>query len=469
MLGQHQRVNYVLLTIVLDILCLIGAILIAQRLRATVSIGPSVAAPETFPPYVIVLILLIWNAFFIVFSVHIPEKNYRFIVEAERLLLASCFSLLTLAGALYFSYRTLSRLLIIYFFLASVALLIGWRLIVYIARRLLRVPSFLRPRGVIIVGSSDLALQVAERIQEYAWTGLNLRGLVDDPPLKAETSLPLLGSLADLREVILSHNIEEVVIALRDQSYDTINDIVAMLQELPVRIRVVPGYFSLALFRATVEDFGGMPLINLRDPALSSSQRLVKRIFDLVIGSLSLVVALPVMALIAVAIRLDSPGPILFKQERIGENGRPFTMYKFRSMYVDAEERLKEVIHRDENGNVLYKTPNDPRVTRVGRFIRRTSLDELPQLFNVLKGDMSLVGPRPELPWLVEKYENWQRKRFAVPQGITGWWQVNGRSDKPMHLSTEDDLYYIQNYSILLDIIILWKTLTAVLKRRGAF
>jgi len=175
------------------------------------------------------------------------------------------------------------------------------------------------------------------------------------------------------------------------------------------------------------------------------------------------------MALIAIAIRLDSPGPILFKQERIGENGRPFTMYKFRSMYVDAEERLKEVIRRDENGNVLYKTPNDPRVTRVGRFIRRTSLDELPQLFNVLKGDMSLVGPRPELPWLVEKYENWQRKRFAVPQGITGWWQVNGRSDKPMHLSTEDDLYYIQNYSILLDIIILWKTLTAVLKRRGAF
>jgi len=144
-------------------------------------------------------------------------------------------------------------------------------------------------------------------------------------------------------------------------------------------------------------------------------------------------------------------------------------MLKLRSMYVDADARLQEVIRTTEDGDITFKRRDDPRITRVGRFMRRTSLDELPQLFNVLMGDMSLVGPRPELPWLVERYEPWQRKRFAVPQGITGWWQVNGRSDKPMHLSTEDDLYYIQNYSILLDIIILWKTLTAVLKRRGAF
>jgi len=469
MLGQHQRVNYVLLTIVLDILCLIGAILIAQRLRATVSIGPSVAAPETFPPYVIVLILLIWNAFFIVFSVHIPEKNYRFIVEAERLLLASCFSLLTLAGALYFSYRTLSRLLIIYFFLASVALLIGWRLIVYIARRLLRVPSFLRPRGVIIVGSSDLALQVAERIQEYAWTGLNLRGLVDDPPLKAETSLPLLGSLADLREVILSHNIEEVVIALRDQSYDTINDIVAMLQELPVRIRVVPGYFSLALFRATVEDFGGMPLINLRDPALSSSQRLVKRIFDLVIGSLSLVVALPVMALIAVAIRLDSPGPILFKQERIGENGRPFTVYKFRSMYVDAEQRLEELRNQNEASGPLFKVRDDPRRTRVGRFIRTTSIDEIPQFLNVLRGEMSIVGPRPGLPNEVAQYQEWHHKRLQVLPGITGMWQVSGRSNLTFDEMVMLDIYYAENWSLSLDLRIMLRTIPQILFGDGAY
>jgi lipopolysaccharide/colanic/teichoic acid biosynthesis glycosyltransferase len=172
---------------------------------------------------------------------------------------------------------------------------------------------------------------------------------------------------------------------------------------------------------------------------------------------------------VALAIKLDSPGPVFFSQQRVGENGRLFLMFKFRSMVLGAEEMRDRVSEVDEEGNVVYKTRYDPRVTPVGRFLRRTSLDELPQLFNVLKGEMSLVGPRPEMPWLVEEYDLWQRKRFAVPQGITGWWQVNGRSDKPMHLHTEEDLYYVQNYSLLLDILILWKTAGVVLKGRGAY
>ncbi len=468
MLHGH-RVNQALFAILLDILSLLVAMLVSQHLRNTFSFSFSVAAPEKFPLLLVIGVLIIWNVFFVMFSVHVPDKNYRLIVEVERLLLACFFAMLTLAGTLYFTYREISRLLVIYFFLTSTGLMLGWRLLVHYAGRLLRYTRPVRRRPVIIIGSSEIAMQVAEHIREYAWAGLDLRGLVDDPPPKVETTLSILGSLADLRRVVLDHGIEEVIIALRDQSYDKINGIVATLHELPVRVRVVPCYFSLALFRATVEDFGGMPLINLRDPALSWGQRLVKRIFDLVVGSLVGLCSLPVMALVAIAIKLDSPGPVLFKQERIGENGKPFIMYKFRSMYVDAEKRQAEVIRQDENGHILHKSPDDPRVTRVGRFIRRASLDELPQIFNVLKGEMSLVGPRPELPWLVEKYESWQRKRFAVPQGITGWWQVNGRSNKPMHLSTEDDLYYIQNYSLLLDIVILWKTLMAVLKRRGAF
>jgi exopolysaccharide biosynthesis polyprenyl glycosylphosphotransferase len=196
---------------------------------------------------------------------------------------------------------------------------------------------------------------------------------------------------------------------------------------------------------------------------------MVKRAFDLIVGSVIQIFVAPVMILIAFAIKISSPGPILFKQRRVGENGRLFWMYKFRSMIVDADTQLREVIREDEEGNIIHKTPHDPRITYIGRFIRRTSLDELPQLFNVMKGEMSLVGPRPELPFLVEKYEPWQRKRFAVPQGITGWWQVNGRSDKPMHLHTEDDLYYVQNYSLLLDMRILIKTIWVVLRGKGAY
>ncbi|NBD35090.1 MAG: exopolysaccharide biosynthesis polyprenyl glycosylphosphotransferase, partial [Chloroflexi bacterium] len=248
-----------------------------------------------------------------------------------------------------------------------------------------------------------------------------------------------------------------------------VNFIVARLHELPVNIRIIPDYFSLALYRATASDFGGIPMINLRDPALNDYQRLLKRGFDLVIGGLLTLLAMPVMIIIAIAIKLDSRGPILFKQKRVGENGRLFDMYKFRSMVVNAEALQEKINQVDEEGHLIHKVKDDPRVTRVGRFIRRWSLDELPQFFNVLKGDLSLVGPRPEMPWLVEEYENWQRKRFAVPQGITGWWQVNGRSDKMMHLHTDEDLYYIQNYSLWLDILILLKTPWVVLRGKGAY
>jgi lipopolysaccharide/colanic/teichoic acid biosynthesis glycosyltransferase len=178
---------------------------------------------------------------------------------------------------------------------------------------------------------------------------------------------------------------------------------------------------------------------------------------------------LPLMGLIALAIKLDSPGPVLFRQARVGENGELFHMLKFRSMVVNAEQLQTAVNEVDADGHLIHKREDDPRVTRVGRFIRRWSLDELPQFFNVLKGEMSLIGPRPELPWLVEKYEPWQRKRFAVPQGLTGWWQVNGRSDKMMHLHTDEDLYYIQNYSLWLDIYILLKTPWVILRGKGAF
>lgn len=194
-----------------------------------------------------------------------------------------------------------------------------------------------------------------------------------------------------------------------------------------------------------------------------------KRVFDLLLGSFALLLALPLMMLAALMIYLEDGSPVIFRQKRVGRDGRLFEIYKFRTMVKNAERLQSQVEQRDRDGNVIYKIRNDPRVTRVGRVLRRFSLDELPQLFNVLAGTMSLVGPRPELPALVANYESWQHKRFTVPPGMTGWWQIHGRSDRPMHLHTEDDLYYIQNYSIWLDLQIILRTLWIVIIGKGAY
>lgn len=465
----RERLNYAVFSYVLDLLATLAALRLATDLRLDFSLGRSLASPIDVPLPLVGLTLVIWSIVFFTLSVYEPRRTYRAADEFQTVFVATTFSLLVLAGALYFSYRQLSRLLIVYFYVLDVAILFGWRSVARLVFKLLNGRTY-RPRNVVIVGVTELGRQAAEMIQQREWMGLRLLGFLDDRESPSTPfALPILGSFDETRRIVEQHNVEEVVIALHNRAYSRLNQIVADLHNLPVHIRIVPDYLSLALYRATVEDFGGVPLINLRDPALTGYQRMVKRAFDLIVGTLVTIVALPIMALIAVAIKLDSPGPVLFRQERIGENGRRFIMYKFRSMVENADEQRREVLQHDEQGNVIHKVPDDPRVTRVGCFIRRTSMDELPQLFNVLKGDMSLVGPRPELPWLVEEYEPWQRKRFAVPQGITGWWQINGRSDKPMHLHTEDDLYYIQNYSLLLDVQILWKTIAVVLKRQGAF
>lgn len=200
---------------------------------------------------------------------------------------------------------------------------------------------------------------------------------------------------------------------------------------------------------------------------LTLAERRLKRVFDLLATLVLMVPALPLSLAIALAIALDSRGPIVFRQQRLGENGRRFWMYKFRSMLDGAEEYEPEPAG---SGEVGFKHAGDPRITRVGRWLRRTSLDELPQLLNVLRGEMSLVGPRPELPWIAERfYEPWQYGRLLVPQGMTGWWQVTGRSDRPMYLKTQDDLYYIEHYTFWLDLWILLRTVGAVVKGRGAY
>jgi exopolysaccharide biosynthesis polyprenyl glycosylphosphotransferase len=310
---------------------------------------------------------------------------------------------------------------------------------------------------------------VQTRVDLHRHLNVEFVGFLDDDPKKRQDDPLVLGCIDDIRPVITGEHVTDVVVALPSRAHERVNQVTTLLEAVPVRVWVVPDYFQFFLRQARMEDFLNIPMLNLRAPALTESERLVKRGFDLVVGLLLLVPFGLMMLLCALLIWLDDGLPILYRQKRVGENGRLFTMYKFRTMVKNADKMQALVEQADGDGNMVHKRKDDPRVTRVGRILRRLSLDEFPQLFNVLRGTMTFVGPRPELPYLVEKYQSWQRKRFSVPQGVTGWWQIHGRSDKPMHLHTEDDLYYVQNYSIWLDVQIIIRTVWIVLRGKGAY
>lgn len=465
-------VNYAIFSIVIDValtlLALAGATFLVRFIPDSMT---NLRGPALISPYIMLTVPLIWGITFLVLSVYDPKRIYKAIDEMQIVTVATLSSALLFAGLLYLGQRDFSRWVFILFVSIDIVLLLGWRLLARIIFRISRMPA--GERHVLIVGTGEVGQRVGQMIEEYRSVGLNLSGYLDEAPPSTdeddEVIVHILGPIEDVRQVVQVGHIDDVVIALPQRDYAQINQLVLALHDLPVNVRVVPDYFSLALYRASVEDFGGLPMINLRDPALNDVQRLVKRMFDLVISSILLGLVMLPMAIITLLIRLDSRGPIIFRQQRVGENGRLFAMYKFRSMVVGAETMQDVVSEMTDDGKVLFKKVDDPRVTRIGRFLRHTSLDELPQLFNVWKGDMSLVGPRPELPWLVGQYEPWQHKRLAVPQGMTGWWQINGRADKPLHLHTEDDLYYVQNYSLWMDIYILLKTPWVVVRGKGAY
>jgi exopolysaccharide biosynthesis polyprenyl glycosylphosphotransferase len=469
---RYYQSNYVLFLVTADLTLTCISLFLAGQARFILPYGVRLTEKMVALPLVVyAAAVVIWGVNFVLFSVYDRRRLLRIVDEAQLVTAAAAMSNLVLAGLLYLTYRDVPRLLFVYFVVLDVFFLLMLRITLRIGFRLVGARRMQEVR-VLIVGAGKVGRQVAQEIQAQSWTGLTLVGYLDDDPSKQGSLVegaPVLGQLETANRLVQSQRIDEVILALPLRAHGPLEDLVLALQSLPVRVRVVPDFFDLAIFRATIDDFGGIPLIGLRDPAIDGYNRTIKRAFDLLIATLGLLVVWPIMLLVAVAIKLDSPGTVFFKQQRVGENARVFTMIKFRSMVVDAEQRQAEVLQTTDNGVVMHKTANDPRITRVGHFIRRTSLDEIPQLFNVLKGDMSLVGPRPELPFLVERYERWQRQRFAVPPGITGWWQINGRSDKLMHLHTEDDLYYIRNYSPLLDLQILWRTIAVVLRGRGAY
>ncbi len=467
---QRQSVNFTLFALGLDGALVLFSLVAASYLRPLLNRYAWFAyMPEKqFAPLPLLLVApLLWVGVLALFGVYDGWRVPRFSALLADLTLGSILALIALAGVLYLSYREISRAQFLLAGGMAFSAQAGWRLV---GRWILARRGSLagERRRVLILGAGPLGEQVAAQIESEPLYGLEAVGFLDDSPDR-QASLPILGCISQVRDVVRQYAVDDVVIALPSGAYERISTLISGLHELPVKVWLMLDYYHLALYRAEMAEFAEIPMLDLRAPALNEYQRLMKRAFDLSVTLLVLPLALPLMGLVALLIRLEGPGPILFRQVRVGENGKLFEMLKFRTMVDGAEAMQAAVAQYDESGRLIHKRPDDPRVTRVGRVLRRLSLDELPQLFNVIKGEMSLVGPRPELPSLVEMYQPWQRKRFAVPQGITGWWQVNGRSDKLMHLHTEDDLFYVQNYSLWLDLYILWRTVWTVLSGRGAY
>jgi exopolysaccharide biosynthesis polyprenyl glycosylphosphotransferase len=380
---------------------------------------------------------------------------------------------LLMLAALAFDFSRISREAVVVFWLVASGLCVLTRLLLRWVLMEVRSSGY-NHRHLLILGFNEEAVQMARRIDANQVLGYKIQGFISehhDPSARPtlQTIYPVLGSLEDLQAILEKGPVDEVILCVPFMQHIAIfGEAVRLAQELGIVVRLFPDKSdSRLLSRLHIERFEGDYVVTLfREQMLG--QLLLKRVMDIVLSLVGLIVLSPLLVAVALAVKLTSPGPVLFAQERVGMNKRLFKLYKFRSMYVDAEKRRRELEHLNEMDGPVFKIKNDPRVTPVGGFIRKTSIDELPQLLNVLRGHMSLVGPRPPLLAEVDRYDWLYRRRLSIKPGITCLWQISGRNEITFKQWMEMDKAYIDNWSLWLDITILAKTVPAVLFSRGA-
>lgn len=407
---------------------------------------------------VILLMWLLITAYYGLYSFRERSSNFDQLVRIFKVALVSLVGLLALATLI--KHLELGRSVII---LATCGLFIYLYItrtfIRYLKRHQIKKGIGLTP--VLIVGAGEAGTKVKNQIINHPESGFQLLGFIDDDPQKADqkiNGIPVLGTIKQLPEIIKQHKIEHVFLAIPSLPSTNLINIIMRCESTGVTFDVVTDMFGMLTSQVKIDEIDEVPVVRVPTRGLSPWQSAIKRLMDITVASFLLIIfALPVL-IICILIKLDSPGPIIFKQQRLGKDGKIFTMYKFRTMYKDV--------------NPYEEAPSsatDPRITKFGRFLRKTSLDEIPQLINVLRGEMSMVGPRPEMPFIAERYEEWQKRRLEVKPGITGLWQIAGRKNLPLYLNLEYDFYYIRNQSLLLDITILLKTIPIVIFGKGAF
>jgi Undecaprenyl-phosphate glucose phosphotransferase len=412
----------------------------------------------------LVPILLVWGVAYKAFDLYRPHRLGSYLSEWFDIAKASTLGVLVLIAGMTFFFRAYeySRLVILMFWVASIVTVslsrAAFREVLRVARR-----RGYNQRYAVVIGGGEPAAEVLRVLRRRPDTGIRLLGLLSDKREVEGAGVRRLGGIEEIRAVLAAHQVDIVIIALPHGDYPRLGAVLNEIGDEPVTIHFVPDLFNLASLRGGVEEFESIPFIHLRESPLYGWNWVLKRAFDLVFGAAALTLALPVMAVIAVAIAVTSGRPVLYRQERMGLDGRRFHMLKFRTMRTDAEAEA----------GPQWAVPADPRRTRLGAALRTSSLDELPQLFNVLRGEMSLVGPRPERPSFVEDFRRrvpGYMLRHKMKAGITGWAQINGwRGNTSIEKRIEYDLEYIARWSLAFDLSILLRTLWLGFRNRNAY
>lgn len=390
------------------------------------------------------------------------ERPQSWPVRLRAIASSSAMALVLAVTVTYFlGDQAFSRLWLASGWFGSILVLTVWRTLAH--RIYERARDSLSPANrVLIVGANRVGQEIAAEMQRTR----EVVGFVDNGSDVAHLDPPLLGPIAQLDELVQACAVDELIVALPANRREQLSRLLARGFRREVQIKLLPDLAELLPERVEFHELAGRKYIGFVPTAAVSW---AKRALDLMLVSVGLLLLAPLFLMIALAIKVDSAGPVFYRQQRLGKNGRAFWMLKFRSMCQDADRRLESLRLHNEATGPLFKMRQDPRVTRVGRLLRRWSLDELPQLMNVIRGEMSLVGPRPPLPSEVEQYEEWELGRLRALPGLTGLWQVSGRSEVPFHDMVRLDLHYIRNWSMAMDLEILLRTIPAVLTNRGAF
>ena len=436
---------------------------------------PAVSAPGWFLAAVGIAAVPIWLAIFTSYHLY-DNDNLRITVASfdeirdvfHAMLAGSLLFLIVSQGVRYLAGWWVYSAVEAFLFMAAALVLVP------VVRGSLRswvFPRIMRRRRTLIVGSGRDARAFHRKLTAHPEYGLEIIGFLEGDDGESDgVPGPVLGSSHDIARVIDEQKVDRVLLASSVGSHEDMLDLIRTVRRPDVQVSIVPRYSEIFTARAILDEVEGMPVVTLPPLRLGRSSRLLKRSFDVGVASLALVLLSPVIATAAIAIRLDSRGPALYRQPRRGRNGSTFRIVKFRTMHVGAEQKRDTVLHMNDVDGPLFKIKgDDPRVTRVGSFLRRTSLDEIPQLWNVVKGEMSLVGPRPFVIYEADQITGWARRRLEMTPGITGLWQVMGRNDIPFEEMTKLDYLYVTNWSIWWDLKILCQTIPVVLGRRGAY